>query len=104
MANIVSLTGYDTLVFQKLEPIRRPLTLSAPMQDELWLIRNAPPSVEVFEDLKLMVTSHSYKEMPGYVDFDGVRRIERDDFAATVATTLRDQTDLALVPATAARG
>ena len=98
VANIVSLTGYDTLVFQKLESIRRPVTLSAPIQDELWLIRNAPPSMEVFEDQTLMVTSHSYKEMPGYVDFDGVRRIERADFAATAATALRDQTDLALVP------
>ena len=52
----MSLTGYDTLVFQKLEPIHRPLTLGAPMQDELRLIRNAPRSMELFEDQNVMVT------------------------------------------------
>lgn len=45
-----------------------------------------------------MVTSHTYDEMPGYVDFDGVRRIDRADYATIAATALRDQTDLALVP------
>ncbi len=97
VANIVGLTGYDTVVFQKLAPVRRPLVLRVPMKDEPWLIRNAPASVEVFEDLKLIATSKRYPDLPGYVDLDGVRRIVRDDFAAVAATALRDQTDLALV-------
>jgi len=51
------------------------------MHDEPWLIRNVPASVEVFDGTKPMVTAPTYKRMPGYVDFDGVRRIERADYA-----------------------
>jgi CubicO group peptidase (beta-lactamase class C family) len=98
VASIVGLTGHDSVVFQKLEAIRQPVTLGAPMQDELWLIRNAPRSMELFEDQNVMVTSHSYDELPGYVDFKGVRKIERTDYAGMAATMLRDQTDLVLLP------
>jgi CubicO group peptidase (beta-lactamase class C family) len=98
VASVVGLTGFDTVVFQKLEPVHQPLALGAPMRDELWLIRNAPRSMELFEDQNVMVTSHSYDELPGYVDFKGVRKIERADYAGMAATMLRDQTDLALVP------
>ncbi|MEO8506875.1 MAG: hypothetical protein ABI593_04525 [Betaproteobacteria bacterium] len=48
----------------------------------------------MFEQLKPMVTSYSYDEVPDWVAFDGVRRIERADYATTA---LRDQTDLTLV-------
>lgn len=97
VANTTGLIAYDAAVFQKLEPVRRPPALKAPMHDVPWLIRNVPASVEAFEGTRPMLTSHTYKELPGYVDFDGVRRIERGDFAGIAATALRDQSDLALV-------
>jgi hypothetical protein len=98
-ANVRGLTGYHIVVAQKLQAIRRPLRLQGPMQDELWLIRNAPASVELLEEFpKPIVISSSHKELPGYVDFAGIRRIERADFATMAATAVRDQTDLAFVP------
>ena len=96
--NNVGLVSYDEVMFQKLEPVRLPLTMQLPMHDEPWLIRNVPASFEVFEGTRPMMTSHTYKELPGYVDFDGVRKIERADFAGIAATAIRDQSDLALVP------
>lgn len=98
VGNVTGLTSYDMVVMQKLELPGQPLQLGVPMRDASWLIRNAPPSVELFEDLKLVVTSSSPPELPGYVNFSGIRRIERADYASMAATALRDQTDLALVP------
>ena len=98
-AHVRGITGYHILVAQKLEAIRQPVRLRAPMQDELWLIRNAPPSVELLAEFpKPIVISSTHKELPGYVDFGGIRRIERADFATMAGTAVRDQTDLALVP------
>lgn len=45
----------------------------------------------------LLEALKSYEDLPGYVGWHGVRRTERPDFAAMVATALGDQSDLAFV-------
>lgn len=97
VAGTTGLVVYDTIVFQKLAPVQAPLALDVPMDGESWLIRNAPPWMEMFESAKPMATSRTYPDLPGYVNLEGVRRIERADFAAIAATALRDQSSLALV-------
>jgi CubicO group peptidase (beta-lactamase class C family) len=98
VANTRGLIAYDTVTYQKIEPSRAPPTLAMSLPDEPWLIRNAPAWVEMSESAKPMLTSRSYKALPGYVNLDGLRRIERADLARVAATALRDQSDLALVP------
>ena len=90
------LTDSDEVTLQKLEPVLNPQRLRVSNQDEFWLVRNAPAAVEVF-DFDLLQPLKKYEDLPGYVDFRGVRRIERPDFAAMAATAVRDQTDLELI-------
>ena len=90
------LTGGDLVTLQKLELVLNPQPLQPALRDGFWLMRNAPPAVEVL-DFDLLQPLRSYEELPGYVDFRGVRRIERPDFAAMAATAIRDQSDLDFV-------
>ena len=90
------LTDSDEVTLQKLEPALNPQRLQPELRDGFWLMRNAPAAVEVF-DFDLLQPLKSYEELPGYVDFRGVRRIERPDFAAMAATAIRDQSDLDFV-------
>ena len=90
------LTGGDLVTLQKLEPVLNPQQLQPALREAIWLMRNAPAAVEVF-DFNLLEALKSYEELPGYVDFRGVRRIERPDFAAMAATAIRDQSDLDFV-------
>lgn len=90
------LTDSDEVLLQKLEPVLNPQRLQPALSNGFWLMRNAPASVEVF-DFDLIQTLTSYEELPGYVDFRGVRRIERPDFAAMAGTAIRDQSDLDFV-------
>ena len=90
------LTGGDLVTLQKLEPVLNPQRLQPALRDAVWLMRNAPAAVEVL-DFNLLEALKSYEELPGYVDFRGVRRIERPDFAAMAATALRDQSDLEFI-------
>ena len=94
--SVAGLTGGDLVTLQKLEPLLNPQRLQPSLQDAVWLMRNAPAAVEVL-DFNLLQPLRSYEELPGYVDFGGVRRIERPDFAAMAATALRDQSDLDFV-------
>ena len=90
------LTGGDLVTLQKLEPVLNPQQLQPALRDAVWLMRNAPAAAEVF-DFNLLQTLRSYEDLPGYVDFRGVRRIDRPDFAAMAATAIRDQSDLDFV-------
>ena len=90
------LTGGDLVTLQKLAPVLNAPRLQPELRDGFWLMRNAPAAVEVL-DFNLLEALKSYDELPGYVDFRGVRRIERPDFAAMAATALRDQSDLEFV-------
>ena len=90
------LTDSDEVTLQKLEPVLNPQRLQSALSDGFWLIRNAPAAVEVF-DFDLIQTLRSYDDLPGYVNFRGVQRIERPDFAAMAATAIRDQSDLDFV-------
>jgi CubicO group peptidase (beta-lactamase class C family) len=82
---------FDVLVYQKLEAIRKPTRLKANMQGKVWLLRNASPYIQA---PVTAISSSIYKELPGYVDFMGIKKIERADFAGIAATAFRDQTEL----------
>jgi len=86
---------FDVLLYQKLEAIRKPARLKENMQGKVWLLRNASPYVQ---SPVTAISSSIYKELPGYVDFIGIKKIERADFADIAATAFRDQIELSFFP------
>jgi len=84
----------DIPVFQKIEPVENPGRMSADVNGKLWLIRNR----SAFDQLSevFLMRSALYRELPGYVQFFGVNRIETPDFAAIAAKGFRDQGEFRL--------
>ncbi len=83
----------DMILYQKIRVIRKPVQLRENINGTVWLLRNAPPYMH---PLMTAASSYVYEELPGYVDFDGIKKIETDNFASIAATTFRDQTELLL--------
>lgn len=88
--------GLDSIIFQKIDALGKPARLGTDVNGKTWLLRNATPSIQLTRDPALVVVSSAYKELPGYVDFGGIKKIENAGYASTAATALRDQTDLTL--------
>ncbi|HOW53217.1 MAG TPA: serine hydrolase domain-containing protein [Syntrophorhabdaceae bacterium] len=87
----------EVLLFQKLKTIKEPKQLKENMQKKVWLMRNAPAYLEVSaQDPGLVTASSVYKELPGYVDIGGMKKIEGADRAGIAATAFRDQAELLL--------
>lgn len=86
--------GADILLYQKLDQIKAPLSLKIDLDDKVWLLRNLKPYV--LEDSVGLITSTAYKDLAGYVDFNGIKKIEGPTFAGMAATCFRDQTELHL--------
>ncbi|MHC9538588.1 MAG: serine hydrolase domain-containing protein [Vulcanimicrobiota bacterium] len=87
--------GVDMLLYQKLDRIREPLSLKTAMDEKVWLVRNAKPYV-LAGSIRLL-TSCLYKDLAGYIDFGGIKKIESPTFAGIAATCFRDQTELYLI-------
>lgn len=87
--------GVDMLLYQKLDRIREPLSLKTAMDEKVWLVKNAKPYV-LAGSIRLL-TSYLYKDLAGYVDFGGIKKIESPTFAGIAATCFRDQTELYLI-------
>ncbi|HOT75481.1 MAG TPA: serine hydrolase domain-containing protein [Candidatus Wallbacteria bacterium] len=85
----------DSLAFQKLEPVKNPVSMKIDMNGKTWLIRNARPFI-VYGSI-MPVVSDSIKGLAGYIDFCGAKKVESPDFASIAATSFRDQAELYLV-------
>jgi len=84
---------FDILVYQKIEAIKKPARLKENIHGKVWLFRNLPPYIQ---GPITPVSSWIHKALPGYVDFMGIKKIEKADFAGIAATAFRDQTELSL--------
>jgi len=83
----------DMILYQKIRMTGKPVQLRENINETVWLLRNAPPYMQT---PVTAFTSYVYEELPGYVDFDGIKKIETDNFASIAARTFRDQTELLL--------
>lgn len=83
----------DMVLYQKIRVIRKTVRLRENINGTVWLLRNAPPYMH---PPVMPFPSYVYEELPGYVDFDGIKKIEADNFASIAATAFRDQTELLL--------
>jgi hypothetical protein len=86
--------GLDSLFYQKLDPIGKPVRFKTNINGKTWVPRNFPAFMQTSPESPLVVVSSVFKELPGYVDFGGIKKIEGDDFASYAATAFRDQTEL----------
>ena len=84
---------FEVLVYQKIEPIKKPVRLKENVHGKVWLFRNMPPYIQ---GPVTPFLSWIHKALPGYVDFIGIKKIEQTDFAGIAATAFRDQTELLL--------
>ena len=94
--NCPSGVGIDMIAMQKVKPLEKPQSLKFDMDNKAWLRRNVGP----FEGT-MIVESHFarsflYKDLPGYVFFQGVHRIDSPEFAGMPFDAIRDQAELTL--------
>ena len=87
--------GMETPIYQKLEDLKDPKTLKADFSGKTWLPRNASQYCMV--DKVETIDSNTYKELPGYIFFRGLKKIEGPDFAQFAANGFRDQTAFTLL-------
>jgi hypothetical protein len=89
--------GIDAIIMQKVMPIEKPQGLRINMDEKVWLRRNVSPFESVISSESHFAKSLLYKDLPGYVFFGGVKRIESPEFAAMPFEAIRDQTELTLL-------
>ena len=88
--------GTEGIKYQKIGELKEPKKLRTEIGGRKWLVRNMARHVVAGCDMN-MVDSETYPELPGYVDFQGLKKIESPEFASVAATTIRDQSDLRLM-------
>ncbi len=82
---------------EKLVAVTEPVTLARDVNGARWLRRNVKPFEEMVFSATHILTSLTPSDLPGYVDFSGIKRIESPEFAGMVSDGVRDQTELTLV-------
>lgn len=87
----------DMISGQKVPMLAKPLNLRVPVDGKRWLVRNSLWFDGVQGTGGHVLTSRTFRDLPGYVDFGGLLRIESRDFAGMPASNIRDQRELTLV-------
>ncbi len=80
----------DSLVCQKLEAAAAPQELRIPVDGRKWLRRNARAYEQNGIADTHIVTTHTFKELPGYIDFFGPKKVESAVTAGPAINALRD--------------
>ncbi|OPY77013.1 MAG: D-alanyl-D-alanine carboxypeptidase precursor [Syntrophorhabdus sp. PtaU1.Bin058] len=88
--------GIDVIVTQKVKPIEKPHSLRTDMDGRVWLRRNVGPFEGVMSVESHFARSSAYKDLPGYVYFWGIKRIDSPEFAGMPFDAIRDQSELTL--------
>ncbi|HBC75520.1 MAG TPA: hypothetical protein DC017_11850 [Candidatus Wallbacteria bacterium] len=87
--------GVDTIEYQKLDEIKDPVSFKTDIAGKAWLVRNEKPYV-LAGSIGIAKTDF-YEELPGYVNFAGVKKIENPEYAGIAVAVFRDQADLRLI-------
>lgn len=87
--------GVDGILYQNIKTLSDPKKLRIDIGGKKWLVRNVVPYVvTAAPNISLPQT---YTELPGYVNFDGLKKIENPQYAGIAVTAFRDQAALSLV-------
>jgi CubicO group peptidase (beta-lactamase class C family) len=85
------------IIAQKLTVPEHVLSLSTNIDGKMWLRRNVKRFDGISDDATHIVTSRYIKELPGYVDFSGMKIIQADNFAGMPIGAISGQTELTLM-------
>jgi len=96
LVNCPSMARIDMIGMQKIKPIEKPQSLKINMDGKVWLRRNVSPFESIMAVESHFAKSLFYKDLPGYVVFGGVKRIDSPEFAGMPFDSIRDQTELTL--------
>ncbi len=88
--------GIDVITMQKIKPVEKPARLKTEMDGAVWFRRNVSPAEGLMAVESHIAKSLSYNELPGYVYFRGIKRIDSPEFAGMPFDSVRDQSELTL--------
>lgn len=88
--------GIDMIAIQKVKPVEKPQGLRIDMDGRIWLRRNVVPFEAIMTVESHFVRSLMYKDLPGYVFFQGIKRIDSPESAGMAFDAIRDQSELTL--------
>jgi hypothetical protein len=97
LVNYLSAFQLDQIIMQKVKPIEKPQSLRINMDGKVWLRRNVSPFEAIMLVESHFVKSLLNKDLPGYVFFGGIKRIDSPKFAGMPFDAIRDQTELTLL-------
>ncbi len=86
----------DAITMQKAKPVEQPQSLRISMDGKSWLRRNVSPFESIIFTITHFVKSALYKDLPGYVFIQGLKKIESPEFAGMPFDSMRDQKELTL--------
>lgn len=89
--------GIDVITMQKVKPLEKPQNLMISMDGTVWLRRNVVPWEGIMAVDSHLEKSLLYKELPGYISFRGIKRIDSAEFAGMPFDAIRDQSELTLL-------
>lgn len=89
--------NFSRIAAEKLEPLPDPLQLSIPMDGKVWLRRNVQTAEETLLVSTHIVPSSQILDLPGYVDFFGMKTVKSADYAGVPVKSMRDLTELRLI-------
>lgn len=92
-----SSVGIDTIMLQKIKLREKPPSLKIDMDEKIWLRRIVSPFESAMFATTHFVKSLLYQDLPGYVSFHGIKRIDSPEFAGMPFDSMRDQTELTLL-------
>ncbi len=96
LVNCPSMAVIDTITMQKVKAMENPQSLRIDMDGKVWLRRNVSPFESVIAVDSHLSKSLLYKDLPGYVFFNGIKRITSPRFGGMSFDSIRDQTELTL--------
>ena len=87
----------DAIGSEKVIPVTNPQQLAVPIDGAKWLRRNVQPYEGRLFLAEAVATSKVIDSLPGYIDFEGLKRVESPTFASMPVSSTRDLSELHLV-------
>lgn len=87
----------NAVVAERLADITSPQSLRVDLEGKQWLRRNQKPWEGIPESQSTAIVVSALGPLPGYVDFNGPKRVESPDRAGMATRAVRDLSDLTLL-------
>ena len=95
VAHKIKTYGVDSIVYQKLGENKNGVAFKKDISGNRWLVRNEKPYI--LAKAVGVGKAEFYKELPGYVNFAGLKKIETPEYASIAGRAFRDQSELRLI-------